>query len=174
MTMAELKITGIGDLEIIPSPTSSKHDFDFYEGKWRVHNRKLKERLNDCNEWEEFEATGEMQIILNGLGNTDNFVTSVNGEPFEGRTLRLFNPKTNLWSIYWADSNNGVLDTPVVGSFHKNTGYFYCKDVFNGQPVLVMFQWDKADPLKPVWSQAFSIDQGKTWEWNWYMYMTKL
>jgi hypothetical protein len=45
--------------------------------------------------------------------------------------------------------------------------------VFNGQAVLVMFQWDKTDPLKPAWSQAFSNDHGKRWERNWYMYMTR-
>ena len=111
--------------------------------------------------------------ILNGLGNTDNFLTSFDGRPFEGMTLRLFNPVTKLWSIYWADSNVGVLDTPVVGSFDNNIGTFYTKDVFNGKNIIVMFQWDKTDINKPVWSQAFSEDNGNTWEWNWYMYQSK-
>jgi hypothetical protein len=31
-----------------------------------------------------------------------------------------------------------------------------------------MFRWDKRDPEHPIWSQAFSPDNGKTWEWNWY------
>jgi len=37
----------------------------------------------------------------------------------------------------------------------------------------VKFKWDKTDPDRPEWSQAFSDDEGRTWEWNWYMYMTK-
>ena len=162
-----------GELEIIASATSSQNDFDFYEGKWNIHNRKLKGRLNNCTEWLEFEASGEMHKILNGLGNTDNFLTSFDGRPFEGMTLRLFNPVTKLWSIYWADSNIGVLDTPVVGSFENSIGTFYTKDVFNGKNIIVMFQWDKTDVDKPVWSQAFSQDNGNTWEWNWYMYQSK-
>ena len=65
-------------------------------------------------------------------------------------------------------STTGVMDPPVVGSFVGNIGRFYCKDVINGKAVIVMFQWDKTDPNNPVWSQAFSPDKGKTWEWNWY------
>jgi len=32
-------------------------------------------------------------------------------------SLRLFNPKTRLWSIYWANSEMVVLDVPQVGRF---------------------------------------------------------
>jgi hypothetical protein len=162
-----------GELPITPSPTSSANDFDFFVGHWNIHNRKLKTRLNGCTEWIEFEATQEMKKILNGLGNTDNFKTNVDGKLFEGLTLRLFNPATRLWSIYWADSDGGVLDPPVLGSFDKGIGEFYGKDVFNESEIVVKFKWDRTDPYKPVWSQAFSPDKGKTWEWNWYMYMTK-
>jgi len=154
----------------IASPTTStEKDFDFLIGKWKIKNRKLNARLNNCTEWTEFEATGEMQKILNGIGNTDNFLATIEGKPFEGRTLRLFNPKTKLWSVHWADSIAGVLDVPVIGSFEGNIGKFYTKDVFNEKEIIVMFQWDKTNSDKPVWSQAFSPDNGKTWEWNWYM-----
>lgn len=30
-----------GELIITPTSTSSKNDFDFYQGKWKLHNRKL-------------------------------------------------------------------------------------------------------------------------------------
>jgi hypothetical protein len=38
---------------------------------------------------------------------------------------------------------------------------------------LVVFRWNVRDREKPIWSQAFSADNGKTWEWNWYMYFQK-
>jgi hypothetical protein len=38
----------------------------------------------------------------------------------------------------------------------------------------MVFRWDVNDKKKPIWSQAYSDDNGKTWEWNWYMYMTKI
>lgn len=163
-----------GELNIIPSPASSKNDFDFYVGKWNIHNRKLKTRLNHCTEWIEFEARQEMSKILNGTGNIDFFHAGSAEDIFEGMTLRLFNHQTKLWSIYWADSNAGVLDVPVTGSFENCIGRFYSKDIFNGKDILVMFLWDATDQDKPVWSQAFSDDNGKTWEWNWYMYMSRV
>lgn len=52
---------------------SYKHDFDFLLGKWRVENRKLKERLAGCDDWDKFVATLEVKPILNGLGNVDEF-----------------------------------------------------------------------------------------------------
>lgn len=171
--MQQQLINSNGELTITPSATSSANDFDFFIGHWNIHNRKLKTRLNGCTEWTEFEAYQEMHTILNGIGNIDNFKTTLDGKPFEGMTLRLFNPLTRLWSIYWADSNKAVLDPPVFGSFDNNTGTFYGKDIFSGKNIIVKFNWDKTDPAKPVWSQAFSEDNGKTWEWNWYMYMTK-
>jgi hypothetical protein len=58
------------------------------------------------------------------------------------------------------------MDPPVVGSFEGNTGRFYCKDVFQGKAILVMFKWDKTNKDNPVWSQAFSPDNGLTWEMN--------
>jgi hypothetical protein len=163
-----------GDLIIEPSPTSSKHDFDFYQGNWRLHNKKLKSRLDNCTEWEEFTSTQAMYTILHGIGNIDNFIAEFNGQPFEGMSLRLFNPKTRLWSIYWADSNNGTLDPPVVGSFDGDFGHFFAKDVFKGKKIIVVFRWDIRDKNNPIWSQAFSKDKGKTWEWNWFMYMHKV
>ncbi len=36
---------------------SAAHDFDFYMGSWRVHHRRLKERLVGNDVWEEFEGT---------------------------------------------------------------------------------------------------------------------
>jgi len=161
-------------LEITASKDSSKHDFDFYEGNWKIKNRRLKDRLCGSDEWIEFEAKQKMEIILLGLGNTDNFVAEFNAEPFEGRTIRLFNPKTKLWSMYWTDSSSGILQPPTVGSFEGPIGKFYCKDIFEGRQILVEFLWDKTDPENPIWAQAFSLDKGINWETNWFMYMTKV
>ncbi|HOX82391.1 MAG TPA: hypothetical protein PLJ60_06595 [Chryseolinea sp.] len=163
-----------GELIITASPTSSHSDFDFFEGKWNLLNKKLKSRLNNCTEWIEFQSTQEMHRILNGIGNIDNFLATFNGQPFEGMSLRLFNPQTKLWSIYWADSIVGKLDPPVVGSFENNIAHFFTRDMFNGKNILVAFRWDARDKNNPIWSQAFSDDNGKTWEWNWYMYMKKV
>lgn len=168
--MVNATINAKGDLVITASRTSSANDFDFLAGKWTMDNKRLKTRLNNCTEWVEYKSDDEnFGPVLNCIANIDIYRTSynqVNDKPYEGLTLRLFNPQTKLWSLYWVDSNIGVLDPPVVGSFEGSVGTFYCKDIFQGKPILVMFKWDKTDPNNPVWSQAFSPDNGKTWEMN--------
>jgi len=161
------------NLIINSSKDSSKHDFDFFQGHWNIRNKKLNKRLCNSNDWIEFDARQEMQIILLGLGNTDNFIATFNGLAFEGRTIRLFDPKTKLWSMYWTDNINPILQPPTVGSFEGDIGKFYCKDKFDGKDIIVEFIWDKTDPLNPIWSQSFSADNGNTWETNWYMYMSR-
>jgi hypothetical protein len=174
LDIPKLNFDSNGELIITAAFSSSKHDFDFFEGKWKLHNKKLKSRLNDCSEWIEFESTQEMYKVLNGAGNIDNFIAEFNGQPFEGMTVRLFNSTTKLWSIYWADSTQGKLDPPVVGSFENNVGHFFTKDTLNNRQIIVVFRWDARNKNNPVWSQAFSGNNGKTWEWNWYMYMSKM
>lgn len=159
-----------GNLIVFPAPNSSPRDFDFYLGKWTIRNRKLKERLNNCDQWLEFESTDDTSQLLKGFANMNRFAAVFDGALFEGIAIRLFNPQTRLWSIYWADSNSVAFDPPMVGSFDGNIGKMYALDHFNGREILVLFHWDKSDPEHPVWSQAFSTDKGVTWEWNWYMY----
>ncbi|MFL6548214.1 MAG: hypothetical protein ACJ8OJ_05930 [Povalibacter sp.] len=162
----QLHFDSAGALAIQASVTSSEHDFDFLVGDWKLRNRKLKSRLTHSDEWTAFESRVEMHQILGGMGNIDKYTELVSGKPYEGVALRLFNANTKLWSIYWADSNTGALDPPVVGSFVNKVGHFFARDTYKGQNIIVVFRWDARNPQRPIWSQAFSTDEGKTWEWN--------
>lgn len=145
-----------------------RHDFDFYHGRWQVRN----ERLRGSDEWETFEALQECRPVLGGLGNLDDFVTDW-GDGFRGMTLRLFDPQTRQWSIYWAGNRSGVLEPPVVGRFDDGVGVFFGDDRHQGQPVRVRFLWSDITARSAHWQQAFSIDDGRSWETNWHMYMTR-
>ena len=166
IAIPSLQFDSSGALVIRASSTSSQHDFDFLVGTWKLRNRKLTSRLTHSTEWISFESRVEMHQILNGLGNIDKYTDQASGKPYEGVALRLFNPATRLWSIYWADSNSGSLDPPVVGSFENKIGHFFARDTYKHRPIFVVFRWDVRNPSLPVWSQAFSTDEGKTWEWN--------
>jgi hypothetical protein len=161
-----------GALKITASATSSTSDFDFLVGKWKMHHRRLNKRLEGCKDWTEFDSWDENSKILSGTADMDTYhsteMPGLEGKLFEGLTLRLFDPKTKLWSLYWVASNRGTLDPPMVGSFENNIGHFFAKDSYNGKNVIVVFRWDIRDKDHPVWSQAFSPDSGRTWEWNWY------
>jgi hypothetical protein len=172
--LEDFKFNDKGELEIFASPTSSRADFDFYVGKWNIKNIKLKERLSNCDEWIEFDSTDDTTYLLKGFANMNKFSAISDGQLFEGIAIRLFNPQTRLWSIYWADSNNVAFDPPMIGSFDGDIGKLYCKDTFKGQNIIVLFHWDKTDIDNPIWSQAFSVDNGITWEWNWYMYASRI
>ena len=143
-------------------------DFDFLMGKWRVHNRRLLERLKGSPEWAEFEAVSVARRLLNGIGNQDEYRTDY-WPDFIGMSFRFYNPETHLWAIYWADSRRGVLEPPVFGSFDGDTADFEGKDTFEGRPILVRFIWSRVDCATPRWEQAFSPDSGQTWETNWVM-----
>jgi len=166
LAVPQLQFDSAGALVIEASASSSQHDFDFLTGNWRLRNRKLKSRLTHSDEWISFESRVEMHQILDGLGNIDKYTDTASGKPYEGVALRLFNTRTKLWSIYWADSSSGALDPPVVGFFANKIGHFFARDTYKGQKIIVVFRWDVRNPQRPIWSQGFSTDEGKTWEWN--------
>lgn len=153
---------------------ATKADFDFLFGSWKVRNRYLRDRLQASTEWIEFEAHAEAQPLLDGLGNLDRNRFVRNGEAIEGVTLRLFNPSTGEWSIYWADTvRPGVLQPPMIGKFEGDTGVFFGEEEVAGKKVLCRFIWTRAGVDAPRWEQAFSADGGKTWETNWIMTFTR-
>ena len=165
--MPALKFDPKGELIITASATSSKNDFDFLVGKWKMKNKHLNKRLEGCREYTEFDSEVEDLGVLDGMGNFDVVRRRLDdGKGYEGRTIRTFDPGTRLWRLYWIDVNGGALEPPVIGSFHDGIGLFFGKDFQVGRPVIVVYKWDKTNPERPKWSQAFSDDNGKTWEWN--------
>ena len=112
----------------VATPTAERpsavNDFDFYIGKWRVHHRRLKERLAGSTEWQEFEGTSEAWPILDGAGNIDDNVLELPDGTYRAISLRSFDPESQQWSIWWLDARNpkGPLDPPVVGGFSDGIG----------------------------------------------------
>jgi hypothetical protein len=152
--------------------TAGADAFDFLFGSWVVRNHKLRDVTDPaCTEWMDFDATAEIVPVLHGLGNVDRITVPdpPDGAPFEGLTLRLFDPAAGAWSIWWSSTRDpGRLYPPVVGRFTGTRGLFECEDVLAGQPVRVRFEWE-AHPTTPTWQQSFSYDDGATWRLNWTM-----
>lgn len=157
------------------------HDFDFFLGEWLVQNRKRLRILENCDEWETFTATQKNQALPGGIGNFDDFIAEAWRPGYVGMSLRIFNPETGLWSIYWLNNRNGGIDSqtgalmpPVVGKFQDGVGLFEAKDTFNGKPVIVRFKWFVISANSARWEQAFSPDDGASWETNWVMDLTRV
>jgi len=155
-----------------PTTNQGSHDFDFLFGHWTIQNTSLKKRLQGCTEWDSFSATGSAQPLLGGLGNLDDFVPEGWRPGFLGMSLRLFNPVTQLWSIYWASNQTGTLESPVVGAFRDGVGIFEGEDMLEGKPIRVRFTWSGITANSALWEQEFS-DDGQNWEKNWTMQFTR-
>jgi hypothetical protein len=148
-------------------------DFDFFIGSWNVHNRRLKERLNGSDSWDEFEGTVVARHIWGGRANTDEYEADSPIGHIQGMTLRLYDPKSQQWSLYWANSANGTRDKPMIGGFKNGRGEFYDQEMFEGKSVYVRYIWSDITDTSCRWEQAFSPDGGKTWETNWIMEFTR-
>ncbi len=151
------------------STGDGRGDFDFLIGQWRIHNRRLRERLKGSTAWEEFDAAAVVRKILGGLGNFDEVTMERSSGRVQGMTLRLYDPISQQWSLYWADSVNGILQTPMIGRFEKGRGEFFAQETFEGQSIFSRFIWSGITETSCRWEQAFSADGGKTWETNWIM-----
>ena|SRR6266508_1656149 len=146
-----------------------RNDFDFLLGTWKVHHRTLKKRLAGSTEWMEFDGEMTDRKILNGLGNIDENILHTEKGPVQAIALRLFDPQSKEWSIYWASELTTTLDVPVIGGFTDRRGEFYSQEVFEGRHIYSRFIWSKITANSAQWEQAFSKDGGKTWETNWIM-----
>ncbi|WP_248963543.1 hypothetical protein [Sphaerisporangium perillae] len=146
------------------------HDFDFLFGTWDVANRALKKRLADCTEWDEFPGVAAIRGIFGGAGNVDEIEFPTRG--FSGLTLRLYDPESEEWSLYWSSSRSSAIEPPVIGRFDDGVGTFYGDDTHEGTPVRVRFLWSGITATTAHWEQAFSTD-GQTWETNWLMDLTR-
>ena len=156
------------------SPDEGQHDFDFELGSWKIHLKKLLHPLTGSNAWVEFEGTSVTRKLWDGRSQIEQFETDGAAGHIEGMTLRLFNPQSHQWRLYWANSKVGVLDPPQIGQFANGIGEFYAQDTVDGKVILVRFLWSKTTSDSPHFEQSYSADGGKTWEVNWITDQTRV
>jgi hypothetical protein len=83
-------------------------------------------------------------------------------------TLRLYDDASHQWSLYWGTKKVGLASGAQVGHFDATgVGDFLAKDTFAGKPVIVRYRWKVLAGDRPHFEQAFSADDGRTWETNW-------
>jgi hypothetical protein len=156
----------------------ARHDFDFFFGPWKqAHRKKVDLLVRGDTQWVEFESRTDARPILAGLGNVETFeAPEFPGRPgFEGFTLRLVEPDTGVWRIWWGSTiADGRLDPPVVGRFEDGVGIFEGDDVINGVPLKVRYTWKDVTPDSATWEQSFSFDGGETWDTNWITRHTRV
>jgi hypothetical protein len=154
---------------------SGQHDFDFELGSWRIHLKRLVHPLTGSSTWVEFDGTSVTRKVWDGRSQLEQFESdSPTAGHIEGLTLRLYNPQSHQWSLYWANSKNGKLDPPQIGEFKDGQGEFYAQDMLDGKSILIRFVWTNTITATPHFEQSFSADGGKTWEVNWITDQTRV
>jgi hypothetical protein len=155
------------------SLTGDVHDFDFIEGDWTLENRALFKRGIGSSEWDHFPARSSGHVMMGGVTNVDEIVFPTKG--WNGTTFRHFDKEKRQWAIYWVNSRDGKMDAPPVrGGFDGDIGLFYGPDMDGDRPILCVYKWTKVGPNAARWEQAFSYDNGATWETNWMNELTRV
>jgi hypothetical protein len=141
-------------------------NFDFLVGSWTSEQRRLVKPLAGSDEWTQSRGTTRSWQVFGGAANVDE--VHLPGWGFSGLSVRLLNPETGKWSIYWVNSRNGELALPpVVGGFSDGVGTFYSDEDYEGRAIRVRYRWFDITAASARWEQAFSVDGGQTWETNW-------
>jgi hypothetical protein len=150
-----------------------QHDFDFEFGAWKAHLRRLAHPLSGSSTWTESTGTSVVRKVWDGRANLGEFNVDGPAGRIEGLSLRLYNPQSRQWSIYWASSKDGEMTLPLVGGFRDGRGEFFNRDTFDGRPIDVRFVISDITANSFRLEQAFSADDRKTWETNWIATFTR-
>jgi hypothetical protein len=148
------------------------NSFDFFVGAWTSTQRRLREVLVGSDDWYEFRGVTRCWSVFDGAGNIDEVTFPTLG--WGGVTLRLYDTSRDEWSLYWARSRTGFAMPPVVGRFGDDgRGVFTSEEIYEGKPITVRYVWSEITATTCRWEQAFSTDQGDTWETNWIADFTR-
>jgi hypothetical protein len=153
-----------------------QHDFDFELGTWKIHLKRLVQPLTGSSTWVQSDGTSVTRKLWDGRAQLEQFETDnpTTGH-IEGLTLRLYNPESHQWSLYWASGKDGVLGIPPnIGEFKNGRGEFYDQELYQGKAIFVRLVWSGITPNSAHSEQSFSGDGGKTWEVNWITDQTRV
>ncbi len=117
-------------------------------------------------EWYEFSGDARGQVLLDGGVSVDE-VELADGQ--RGMSLRLRDPETDEWTIFWVNSRDGALQAPVRGHWKDGVFEAHGVDEYEGRPIRARYLWSRLTPTSAQWEQAFSQDDGASWETNWVM-----
>jgi len=152
-----------------PAPTAARDaskDWAFLMGRWHTHYRLLKKRLANNHDWYDCYGTSVVTPFWGGNGNLEDGDLKCPSKHIIGMTVRVYDTTKHQWQIWWGTSKHGIEPPPQLGNFSNGVGEFFANDKFEGKPIVVRFRWTLKNAL-PRFEQAFSPDNGRTWETNW-------
>ena len=150
-----------------------QHDFDFAAGTWKTRISRLQHPLTGSTTWLKYEGTVVTRKVWEGRGYLEEIEIDGPTGHLQGLTLRLYNPEAHQWNLSFANSNDGLLNPPLVGEFKNGRGEFIDQEQFKGRAILVRHVFSEITPNSHHFEQAYSPDGGRTWEPNWIAELTR-
>lgn len=149
------------------------HDFDFLHGRYRVHNVRFTELRGRPDRPDTFESLSVAMPLPRDIGQIDELV--VEGPAGHVCTnVRLYDRYRRRWNLYRVDGRSGMLQPQLQGAFSNGIGIFEGQDELDRQPVRIRQTWSHIDAASARCEQAYSRDNGITWEPNWIMHYTRV
>lgn len=152
-----------------PAPSGDgQRDFDWELGAWHTDVRVLADPLSGTeDEWLHFDGTSVVRPLMDRRANVVELKVAGPAGRIEGLNMRLYEPEAKRWSLTFVNIRNGLLTPSVYGGFHDGIGEFYGDDQLDGRPIKVRFLVYRQGADRARFEQAFSEDDGTTWETNW-------
>jgi hypothetical protein len=144
-----------------------QRDFDFEIGTWKTRLSRLLKPLSGSTTWVNYEGTTAVRKVWDGRANLVELNVEGPAGRIEGLSLRLYDPQSAAWTLHYANSRDGLLAPPVTGRFINGRGEFRGADTLDGRRILVRFVISDITRDSCRFEQAFSADNGRTWEANW-------
>jgi len=147
-----------------PVARDGAHDFDFDLGIWKTHITRRLHPLTGSDETIQLNGTVTVRKVWDGRAQLEEIEADGPKGHWEGATLFLYNPQARQWSMNFANSSNGTLAAPMIGSFQDGRGELITQDTLDGRSILVRAVWSDFTPTSHTYQESYSADGGRTWE----------
>jgi len=144
-----------------------EHYFDFWIGHWEVS-------------WDEAsgtrgQGTNTISKTLDNKVLIENFiVNSGQQKGFKGKSMSVYQPKTNTWKQAWVDNQGGYFD--FTGKIENNKRIFETEAKSTNDSLMLrqrmVFYNIKKNSF--TWDWESSKDNGKTWTLNWRIFYERI
>ena len=161
---APLYAAGACAADAAPVARDGAHDFDFDLGVWKTHITRRLHPLTGSDESIQLTGTVTVRKVWDGRAQLEEIEADGPKGHWEGMTLFLYNPKARQWSMNFANSSEGTLATPMVGSFENGRAELVAPDTLDGRSILVRAVWSDIAPTSHTYQESYSADGGRTWE----------
>lgn len=175
---AALGLSALGHAQAMPSEPAAaardgQHDFDFNLGVWKTHIRRNMTPLTGRTEFVELDGIVRVRPVWNGRAFLEEIEADGPLGHWQAMTLFLYNPQARQWGLWFANSEVGKLDVPMVGSYSNGRVELYQQDTVGGRSIFVRGIWSDITPTSHSYDEDYSADGGKTWERSFTARLTK-